>query len=52
VVKLPFTSEKQKRFMFAKHPDIAKRWVKEAKREGKPAVQKGKRKATRGKKRG
>lgn len=26
---MPFQSEKQKRFMFAKHPDIAKRWSKE-----------------------
>ena len=26
---MPFKSEKQKRFMYAKHPEIAKRWSKE-----------------------
>lgn len=26
---MPFASKKQARFMFAKHPKIAKRWVKE-----------------------
>ncbi len=25
---MPFRSAKQRRFMFAKHPAIAKRWVK------------------------
>jgi hypothetical protein len=25
----PFKSEKQRRFMFSQHPDIAKRWTKE-----------------------
>ena len=25
---MPFKSKKQKKFMFAKHPDIAKRWAK------------------------
>lgn len=25
---MPFKSVKQRKFMFAKHPDIAKRWVK------------------------
>lgn len=25
---MPFKSEKQKRFLFAKHPKIAKRWAK------------------------
>jgi hypothetical protein len=51
---MPFVSEKQKRFMFAQHPDIAKRWVAESKREGKAPVQKSKKshkKATRGRKR-
>lgn len=24
----PFKSEKQKKFLYAKHPDIAKRWSK------------------------
>jgi hypothetical protein len=27
---MPFASKKQARYMFAKHPEIAKRWVKEA----------------------
>lgn len=26
---MPFRSEKQRRFMYAKHPDIAKRWTEE-----------------------
>lgn len=26
---MPFRSEKQRRFMWAKHPKIAKRWTKE-----------------------
>lgn len=25
---MPFKSEKQRRFMYAKHPEIAKRWTK------------------------
>lgn len=25
---MPFKSEKQRRFMFARHPEIAKRWTK------------------------
>ena len=28
---MPYKSEKQRRFMHAKHPDIAKRWDKEGK---------------------
>lgn len=28
---MPFKSEAQRRFMFAKHPDIARRWVAEGK---------------------
>lgn len=31
---MPFKSGKQRRFMFAKHPKIAKRWAKEAKQSG------------------
>jgi hypothetical protein len=42
---MPFASEKQKRFMFAKHPEIAKRWVKEA---GGKVVIKKKRKVLKG----
>jgi len=26
---MPFKSESQRKFMFAKHPEIAKRWSKE-----------------------
>lgn len=37
---MPFRSEKQRRFMYAKHPDIAARWTKEAKAAGKKPVQK------------
>jgi len=29
---VPFKSEKQRRFMHAKHPKIAERWEKEKKR--------------------
>ena len=28
---MPFVSEKQRRFMYSKHPEIAKRWAKEGK---------------------
>jgi hypothetical protein len=28
---MPFKSEAQKRFMYARHPDIAERWQKEGK---------------------
>ena len=28
---MPFKSEKQKKFMFANHPEIAKKWMKEGK---------------------
>lgn len=27
---MPFKSKKQARFMFAKHPNIAKKWTREA----------------------
>lgn len=30
---MPFQSEKQKKYMYAKHPEIAKRWSAEAKAE-------------------
>jgi hypothetical protein len=29
---MPFASEKQRKFMWAKHPRIAKRWAHESKR--------------------
>jgi len=35
---MPFKSQKQRRFMHAKHPRIASRWEKEAKRSGRSAV--------------
>lgn len=44
---MPFKSEKQRRFMHAKHPDIAARWEAEAKgkkRAPKPAAKKHRRK--------
>lgn len=28
---MPYTSEKQRKFMYARHPEIAKRWDKEGK---------------------
>ncbi len=28
---MPFTSEKQRKFMWAKHPEIAKKWTAEGK---------------------
>lgn len=37
---MPFKSEKQRRFMYAQHPEIAARWTKEAKAAGKKPVQK------------
>jgi hypothetical protein len=27
---MPFKSEKQRKYMFANHPEIAKRWTKES----------------------
>jgi hypothetical protein len=36
---MPYRSEKQRRYMHAKHPDIAKRWDTEAKKKGTPSVQ-------------
>lgn len=32
---MPFRSQAQKKFLFAKHPDIAKRWAKEYPSQGK-----------------
>jgi hypothetical protein len=31
---MPFTSEAQRRFMWATHPDIAQRWANEDKKAG------------------
>lgn len=37
---MPFKSTRQMRFMFSQHPDIANRWVAEAKAKKKPVVSK------------
>jgi hypothetical protein len=39
---MPFASKKQRRFMHAKMPKLAKKWESEAKRSGKPAVRRKK----------
>jgi hypothetical protein len=39
---MPFSSEKQRRYMHSQHPEIADRWEKEAKKSGKPAIKKKK----------
>jgi hypothetical protein len=36
---MPYTSKKQAAYMHAKHPEIAKKWDKEAKAKGEPAIQ-------------
>jgi hypothetical protein len=41
---MPFKSKAQQRFMFAKHPRIAKRWAKETKNFKKLPSKKRKRK--------
>jgi hypothetical protein len=38
VVLMPFKSERQRRMMWAQHPEIAKRWADEQKRKGEPQV--------------
>lgn len=49
---MPFKSQKQRRFMHAKHPEIAERWEQEAKKKGRSAVQPSKKvKKRQGKKR-
>ena len=47
---MPFASDKQRRFMHARHPDIAARWEREAKATGKSPVKKAKKRKKRGKK--
>ena len=44
---MPFKSDKQRKFMWLKHPDIAKRWTQE---EGKAGIEKRIKKATSNKK--
>jgi hypothetical protein len=38
---MPYSSEKQRRFMYAKHPNIAKKWAKEGKNYVKKKYSKG-----------
>ena len=37
---MPFESERQRRFMYAKHPKIAARWSREEKAAKRPAAKK------------
>ena len=37
---MPYKSEKQRKFLHAKHPDIAERWDAEMKVKGKPTIEK------------
>lgn len=39
---MPFKSEKQRRYMWSQHPDIARRWTNEMKSKGKPVTKKSK----------
>ena len=39
---MPFESDKQRRFMYAKHPKIAARWTREAKAASKAVTKKKK----------
>jgi hypothetical protein len=36
---MPFTSEKQRKWMHANEPELAEKWEKEAKEKGVPPVQ-------------
>lgn len=36
---MPFKSRKQQRFLFARHPGVAKKFVRDARRGHKPIVQ-------------
>jgi len=38
---MPFESEKQRKYMWVHHPEIAEKWTQEAKQQGVPAVKKG-----------
>lgn len=37
---MPFKSEKQLKYLEATHPEIAKRWIEEAKKQHEPVVKK------------
>jgi hypothetical protein len=39
---MPFKSEAQRRFLWAKHPDIAERWTKETKETARREAMKSK----------
>lgn len=43
---MPFESEAQRRFMYAKHPGIARKWSKEYPDQGKLPEHKGDKKPT------
>jgi len=43
---MPFKSEAQRRFMYARHPDIAKRWTAEAAAKNNAAIQPSKKHST------
>jgi hypothetical protein len=38
---MPFESEKQRKYMWVHHPEIAEQWSKEAKESNQPLVRKG-----------
>lgn len=40
---MPFESDKQRRYMFSQHPDIARKMVADAKRAGEPVTRKSRR---------
>jgi hypothetical protein len=42
---MPFRSKAQRRYLYARHPKVAKRWTAEARRKGQRAVQPKRRKA-------
>lgn len=44
---MPFESERQRRYMWAKHPDIARRWTKKYGSSLKAAVKREKKKRKR-----
>lgn len=41
---MPYKSDKQRRFMHAEHPEIAKRWDAEIRKKKKPKKKKAKKK--------
>ena len=44
---MPFKSEKQRKYMWSKHPEIAEKWAKEEKRTKKKGSRKPKKKRER-----